>query len=323
MNPEAGASRGLSAKAPGPSGPRPTVCRVPTAQGMAGAAAALQRRASSLSTGACAELQTQAALLQSPSSGATKEESEQGGEAADRDDAERTEAERTEAERTEEGRTEEARRRAGAEEPGKREAKMGTGSAFEARALCTHQRSALETQIHSLQRLIWEFAFDPRDWPRLRQVDRAGRSFAETASRASLRLLRHCPAPTASPGVSRAFSRLGHLLPDLLLDCTMSDFLDPSSSAPVSLSASGDTHPARLLALSPPLSPSLAGSRGPEGAFGASCDSARKARDPGPHGRQAEAPCLQNLSPLESGCGEWSVWLFDSQAQPPLRRLPA
>ncbi|EPT28225.1 hypothetical protein TGME49_268240 [Toxoplasma gondii ME49] len=318
VNPEAGASRDLSAKAPGPSGPRPTVCRVPTAQGVAGAAAALQRRASSLSTGACAELQTEAALLQSPSSGARKEESEQGGEAADRDDAERTEAERTEAERTEE-----ARRRAGAEEPGKREAKTGTGSAFEARALCMHQRSALETQIHSLQRLIWEFAFDPRDWPRLRQVDRAGRSFAETASRASLRLLRHCPAPTASPGVSRAFSRLGHLLPDLLLDCTMSDFLDPSSSAPVSLSASGDTHPARLLAVSPPLSPSLAGSRGPEGAFGASCDSARKARDPGSHCRQAEAPCLQNLSPLESGCGEWSVWLFDSQAQPPLRRLPA
>ncbi|KEP66603.1 UNVERIFIED_CONTAM: hypothetical protein HHA_268240 [Hammondia hammondi] len=314
VNPEAGARRGLSAKAPGPSGPRPTVCGVPTAQEVTGEAAALQRRDYSLSTGACAELQTEAALPQSPSPGGRKEESEDGREAADRDDAEQTEEEQTA----------EGRRRAGADESGKkREAKTGTRSAFEARVLCMHQRSAMETQIHSLQRLIWEFAFDPRDWPHLRKVDRAGRSFAETASRASLRLLRHYPAPTASPGVSRSFSRLGHLLPDLLLDCTMSDFLYPSSSASISPSASGDTHPTRPLALSPPLSPSLAGSRGPKLAFGASCDSAQKTRDPGPHGRQAEVRCLPKVSPLESGCGEWSVWLFDSQALPPLRRLPA
>ncbi|CBZ54013.1 conserved hypothetical protein [Neospora caninum Liverpool] len=191
---------------------------------------------------------------------------------------------------------EEARDSAGVEDV------KGVKGACEA-PFCEHQRTQVDKQINDLKRLIWEFAFDPRDWASLRQVDRAGRAFAETAFSASLQLLRLWPSPTVSPGLSRSFSRLGHLLPDMLLDCAMSDFLHS--------------------AFPPPPSPSPLCSREPQKLFGDSgwaCRETREATAPG--GQRAQPPCLQNVPPLESGCGEWSVWLYDRTGEPPLRRLP-
>ncbi|PFH34446.1 hypothetical protein BESB_064770 [Besnoitia besnoiti] len=161
----------------------------------------------------------------------------------------------------------------GARSGGKQEKSVtreGGGGRCEAGSLCMHQREEIQKQMEALTSLIWEFAFDPRDWESFRRVDRAGRRFAETALSSSLHLLRFCPAPAARPGVARAFSRVRQLLPELLLDCAVSDFLNPSSFVARSQGSSAG---------------------------------------PSSRGRGGAA-----VAPLDSGCGEWTVWLYDRAA---------
>ncbi|PHJ16860.1 hypothetical protein CSUI_009324 [Cystoisospora suis] len=225
-------------------------------------------------------------------------------------------------------------------------------------SVCIHHQARVLEDVNSVANLIWEYAFDPRDWPTLRCVDRDGELYVRKALHASLRLLeRYSNGPPSRGGQGTSTSPVHHLrrqLPVLLTDCALNDFLNPDIEIPLPLLPSSRTppppgHAARrrsARSLSSSSEPTVSPSKGHIGTQHhsdsttysnhnnetQSVTSSSRKLDRDKSSRPSERAKIQKQEkssqgkrrtflPLESGCGEWSVWLVDSQAQPSVMRL--